>query len=74
MKNVPISLSEGLLEKGREYARSHGKSFNEFVRNTISAIVEDGAEAQIRAMFAEADRLARPFNGPIPNREERNAR
>ncbi len=74
VKNVTISLSDSLLEKGREYARSHGKSFNQFVRETIAAVVDDGGDAAIIAMFEEADRLARPFNGPIPNRDERNAR
>lgn len=71
MKNVTISLDDHLLEKGREFARNQGKSFNELVRDLLQTTVEDRRE-RLQEAWDHADRLHLRFDGPIPNREERN--
>ncbi len=73
VKNVTISLDDHLLEKGREFARSQGKSFNELVRELLRTTVED-RNVQLEETWAYADKLSLRLNAPMPSREERNAR
>lgn len=73
VKNVTISLEDQLLEKCREFARNQGKSFNELVRDLLRTTVEDRRD-QLHEAWDYADRLHLRLDGPIPSREERNAR
>ena len=73
MKNVTISLDDQLLEKGREFARTQGKSFNELVRDLLRRTVDD-RQNQLQEAWDYADRLRLRLEGPIPSREDRNAR
>ncbi len=73
MKNVTISLDDQLLEKSREFARTQGKSFNELVRDLLRTTVDDRQEL-LQEAWDYADRLHLRLDGPIPSREDRNAR
>jgi hypothetical protein len=73
VKNVTISLDDQLLEKCREFARNQGKSFNELVRELLRTTVEDRRE-RLQEAWDYADRLHLRLDGPLPSREERNAR
>ena len=73
VKNVTISLDDHLLEKCREFARNQGKSFNELVRDLLRTTVDDRQE-WLKEAWDYADRLHLRLDGPIPSREERNAR
>lgn len=35
MRNVTLSMDEELLEKGRDYAKRHGMSFNALIRDLL---------------------------------------
>ena len=73
VKNVTISLDDHLLEKCREFARNQGKSFNELVRDLLRTTVDD-RQTRLQDAWDFADRLHLRLDGPIPSREERNAR
>jgi hypothetical protein len=73
VKNVTIALDDGLLSQTREFARAQGKSFNELVSEVLSRTVGDHAGSMAK-FFEEADGLDLKLVGPIPSREERNAR
>jgi hypothetical protein len=73
VKNVTVSLDDDLLEKCRDFARIQGKSFSELVRELLRAAVEARPKRPQEA-WDYADRLHLTLNGPIPSREERNAR
>ena len=73
VKNVTISLDDRLLEKSREYAQAKGASFNQLVRDLLSSTVLDSSE-RMQEAFDLSDRLGWRLNGPMPSREERNAR
>ncbi|MEI6408531.1 MAG: DUF6364 family protein [Bacteroidota bacterium] len=49
MKNITLSLPEDLLDQSREYARRHGSSLNELVRQLLRQQIH----------FQEDDPLAR---------------
>lgn len=40
MKNVTLAVPEDLLNKSREYARKHGTSLNQMIRDYLSTTVE----------------------------------
>ena len=50
MRNVTLSMDEELLQKGREYARSHGMSFNALIRDLLR-----------RRVIQESDWVAESF-------------
>lgn len=43
MKNITLSIPEDLLVKSREYARKHGKSLNDMVRELLKTTVNQGS-------------------------------
>ena len=53
MRNVTLAIDEKLIEKGREYARTRGMSFDELVREQLRELVDqpsDWTEETFRAM------------------------
>lgn len=40
MKNVTLSISEELLVKSREYAKKHGTTLNQMIRDLLKRYVE----------------------------------
>ncbi len=55
MRNVTLAMEEELIERGREYARRHGMSFNALIRDQLRRLVyrqSDWTEETFRAMDA----------------------
>lgn len=69
VKNVTISLPEGVLENLRERARNDKKSLNQWLREVLSreAAEDDG---WARAFLELSDELARNEGARIWSREE----
>jgi cytochrome P450 len=47
MKNVTLAMDEDLLLRGREYARAHKVSFNDWVRGLIERTVKRNSKQWI---------------------------
>ena len=57
MRNVTLAMDEQLIERGREYARRRGMSFNALIREQLHKLVyqqSDWTEETFRAMDAAA--------------------
>jgi hypothetical protein len=53
MRNVTLAMDEQLIERGREYARRRGMSFNALIREQLHKLVyqqSDWTEETFRAM------------------------
>lgn len=53
MRNVTLAMDEHLIERGREYARRRGMSFNALIREQLQRLVyqeSDWTEETFRAM------------------------
>lgn len=53
MRNVTLAMDEQLIERGREYARRRGMSFNALIREQLQVLVYQGSdwtEETFRAM------------------------
>lgn len=53
MPNVTLSMDDELIEKGREYARRHGMSFNSLIRDLLRRRIiqeTDWVEESFRVM------------------------
>jgi hypothetical protein len=64
MKNITLSIDDDLLEKGREYARSHNISLNVLVRRLLKNVVTRKDDGSLDEMFAIADELNVSSDGP----------
>ena len=73
MKNVTVSLDDGLSEKSREYAAAHGKSFDELVSYALLHKAKYFSQDRYQA-FLDADKMGWSITEPILSREERNSR
>ncbi|MDR3688416.1 MAG: hypothetical protein P4L46_03485 [Fimbriimonas sp.] len=69
MKNVTISLPEGVLEKLRERASSERKSLNQWLRELLAKEV-DADSGWSRSFLELADELARDGGPRTWNRED----
>ena len=59
MRNVTLAMEEQLIERGREYARRRGMSFNALIREQLYKLVyqqSDWTEETFRAMDEAAGR------------------
>ena len=57
MRNVTLAMDEQLIERGREYARRRGMSFNALIREQLHKLVHqqsDWTAETFRAMDAAA--------------------
>lgn len=57
MKNITLSIDEGVLRAGRDYARGHNMSFNVLVRKLIEQTVVPKREQWLEDTFALMDKL-----------------
>ena len=64
MKNITLSIDDDLLERGREYARSHNISLNALVRRLLQNVVARKNENWVDEMFAVMDELNVRSEGP----------
>ena len=70
MKNVTISMDEGLLKAAREYAAKQGISFQALVRSLVRQTVEPDDETSLDDIWRLADELKIDSGGWKWNREE----
>ncbi|HPO02660.1 MAG TPA: hypothetical protein PL077_04895 [Treponemataceae bacterium] len=70
MKNITLSIEEDVLEAGREYARSHGISFNVLVRKLIEQTVLPQRDAWLTDTFSLMDRADASSDGRSWTRDE----
>jgi hypothetical protein len=70
MKNVTISLDEGLLKATRPAAAREGISFQEYVRRLLKKEAEFDPVKNLERLFALADKLDIKTDGKYPTREE----
>ena len=57
MKNITLSIDEGLLQAGREYAHRHRISFNVLVRQLIERAVAPQKGQWLEDTFALMDKV-----------------
>jgi hypothetical protein len=70
MKNVTISLDEGLLKAARLAAAREGISFQEYVRRLLKKEAEFDPVKNLEEFFALADKLNIKSDGKHLTREE----
>jgi len=70
MKNVTLSMSESLLERGRLYAQDHGTTLNQLIRDLLSREVSKGESQAMLRLFENADSLGLRSDGPYLSRDE----
>ena len=74
VQNITISMDEALLSRARQYAREHGTTFNQLVRDLVAKELSPDPGAKTRAMFKLADASRkRSEDGPM-SRDEAHTR
>jgi hypothetical protein len=61
MANLTLSIDDQLLNKSREYAKSHHTSLNNLIRNLLTQTI--GAENRMQSRIAECLAMAESANG-----------
>ena len=70
MKNITLSIDEGILQAGREYARQHNVSFNVLVRKLIEQTVVKKQSRWLDDTFSLMDKANVSSIGARWSREE----
>ena len=70
MKNVTISMSDELLEKGRRYAEKNRTSLNAIIRKLLAETVTDSSVAWLEDIFVVMDNTQVTSDGEKWSREE----
>ena len=70
MKNITLSIDEDLLEKGREYAKSHNLSFNTLVRRLVEQTVKKNTSSWLDETFDYIDKNIDSTQGITWKRED----
>jgi hypothetical protein len=70
MKNITLSIDDDLLEKGREYARSHNISLNALVRRLLEQAVVRKDSRWLDEMFELMDKANVSSKGKRWTRDE----
>ena len=70
MKNITLSIDDDLLEKGREYARSHNISLNVLVRRLLEQAVVRKESRWLDDMFRLMDKANVSSKGKRWTRDE----
>ena len=74
VKNVTLSLDEGLLNRARHYAAAHDTTLNQLVRDLLGRTVREDPTAEWEAFFAWTDaRSLKSADGPL-TREQAHER
>jgi hypothetical protein len=66
MKNVTVTMDEGLLRKARVAAASEGKSLSRFIAETV--------ERRVGRPLSQQEALERFLNGPLMDLTDENGR
>ena len=70
MRNVTLSFSEEMLERGREYARVRGLSLNALIREALRHEIERDSTQSMDALLTALDAADCNSNGAPSKREE----
>jgi hypothetical protein len=70
MKNITISIDDGILQAGSEYARSHNISFDKMVSRLIEQTVLPRKARWLDDTFTLMDSLNVSSDGVQQNREK----
>ncbi len=70
MKNLTISLDEGLLKEGREYSRKHNISLNRLLRNTLVKTFSPKTSQWLDEAFITMDKTKASLKGRKWKRED----
>jgi plasmid stability protein len=70
MRNITLSFSDDLIEKGRNYARKHGMSLNALIRDAFRRMVESETEDATADIFEALDRAGGRSDGRRWTRDE----
>jgi hypothetical protein len=70
MKNVTLSIPEDLLVRSREYARKHGTTLNQMVRDLLKRNVQTSKGSVADSIIEHADRTAVSMKGYKWNRND----
>jgi hypothetical protein len=70
MKNVTLAMDENLLLRGREYARAHKMSFNNWVRSLIDRSVKKDSKQWVDALLVKMKNAGGNSRGKKWTREE----
>ena len=74
MKNVTLSMSETLLERGRKYAVERGTTLNQLIRDLLAREISEGEPLATQRLFELADELGLRSDGTYLSREDAHAR
>jgi hypothetical protein len=55
MKNITLSMDDGLLNSGRRYAKIHHTSLNELIRKLLGELVRPQANTWLDTTFSLMD-------------------
>lgn len=70
MRNITLSIDDDLLEKGRDYARSHNISLNVLVRRLLEQAVVRKDSRWLDEMFELMDKVNVSSKGKRWTRDE----
>ena len=71
MPNITISLSEDLINAGRQYAKKHNTSLNNIIRKQLEQTVKSQShESRLEECFDLMDRAKGNSKGEKWNRED----
>jgi len=58
MKNVTLSIPEDLLLKSREYAKKHGTTLNQFIRDLLKRYVQNQEKSTVQKLLDKSDKIS----------------
>ena len=70
MKNITLSIEEGVLQAGREYARKHNMSLNSLVRRLLEQTVLKSSTQWLAETFQLMDKARATSRGKKWKRED----
>ena len=70
MSNITISINEGLIKKGREYAKKHGTSLNALIRKLLERTVTQQSTYWLDECFHIMDQTSADSKGHKWKRED----
>ena len=70
MKNVTLSMPKPLIDKAREYAKKHGTTLNQMIRDLITKQINEKHESRAELIDEIRDELQLKTKNYKFNREE----
>jgi hypothetical protein len=63
MKNITLSIPDDLLAKSREYAKAHGTTLNQMVRDLLKRNVASQSGSVAQSIITHAQKTGVAMNG-----------